>query len=180
MVDPIVFNGGARGNWKVLRQLSIKGAGLASVTHLERGARVATDAAWTLAGVNSNLRYTNAAEKRVLDATPSVLARPAATRAALIPITKSAAWWAMAQDERRAILEEKSRHIAIGNDYLAAVSRNLVHCRDQPGAEFDFLTWFEFKPQDEGLFDELLVKLRATAEWDFVDREVELRLERVS
>jgi chlorite dismutase len=131
-----------------------------------------------LSGVTSNLRYTNASEKKVLDATPSVLAKPGATRAALIPITKSAAWWAMAQDERRAVLEDKSRHIAIGSDYLAVVSRQLVHCRDQPGALFDFLTWFEFAPADEGRFDELLQKLRATPEWGFVDREVELRLER--
>src|SRR5438477_5729245 len=28
------------------------------------------------------------------------------------PIRKSAAWWALAQDERRAVLEERSHHIA--------------------------------------------------------------------
>ena len=180
MADPIVFNGGARGNWKVLRQGPIKGAGLASVTFVERGAKAVAGAAWALSGVTSNLRYTNAAEKKVLDATPSVLARSGATRAALIPITKSAAWWGMAQDERRAVLEDKSRHIAIGSDYLSVVSRQLVHCRDQAGAEFDFLTWFEFKPEDEGRFDELLMKLRVTPEWGFIEREVELRLEKVS
>ena len=177
MVDPIVFSGGPQGAWKVLRQGAIKGAALDVVTHIERGAKVSADAKWTLSGVTSNLRYTNASEKKVLDATPSVLAKPGATRAALIPITKSAAWWAMAQDERRAVLEDKSRHIAIGSDYLSVVSRQLVHCRDQPGAVFDFLTWFEFTPADEGRFDELLAKLRATAEWGFVEREVELRLE---
>jgi hypothetical protein len=85
----------------------------------------------------------------------------------------------MAQDERRAVLEDKSRHIAIGSEYLSAVSRQLVHCRDQARAPFDFLTWFEFAPADEGRFDELLEKLRATPEWDFIEREVELRLEQV-
>jgi hypothetical protein len=178
MADPIVFSGGTRGAWKVVRQSAIKGAGLDAVACIDRGAKADPGAAWVLSGVTSNLRYTNASEKKVLDATPSVLAKPGATRAALIPITKSAAWWAMAQDERRAVLEDKSRHIAIGSDYLAVVSRQLVHCRDQPGALFDFLTWFEFTPADEGRFDELLEKLRATPEWGFVDREVELRLER--
>ena len=178
MADPIVFSGGTRGAWKVVRQSAIKGAGLDAVACIDRGAKADPGAAWVLSGVTSNLRYTNASEKKVLDATPSVLAKPGATRAALIPITKSAAWWAMAQDERRAVLEDKSRHIAIGSDYLAVVSRQLVHCRDQPGALFDFLTWFEFAPADEGRFDELLEKLRATPEWGFVDREVELRLER--
>jgi hypothetical protein len=33
---------------------------------------------------------------------------PAPAWAALIPIKKSAVWWAMAQDERRAIFEERS------------------------------------------------------------------------
>jgi hypothetical protein len=179
MADPIVFNGGPRGAWQVVRQGPIKGAGLDKVTHVERGAKAETDAAWALSGVTSNLRYTNAAEKKVLDATPSVLAKPGA-RAALIPITKSAAWWAMAQDERRAVLEDRSRHIAIGSDYLSIISRQLVHCRDLPGAPFDFLTWFEFAPADEGRFDELLGKLRATPEWGFIDREVELRLEKVA
>jgi chlorite dismutase len=179
MADAIVFSGGKSGAWKVRRVSAVKGAGLEAVTHVARGPTATSEAAWALSGVTSNLRYTSAAEKKVLDATPSVLARPAATYAALIPITKSAAWWALAQDERRSILEDKSRHIAIGSDYLSAVSRQLVHCRDQPGAMFDFLTWFEFAPADEGRFDELLAKLRATPEWDYIDREVEIRLERV-
>jgi hypothetical protein len=31
---------------------------------------------------------------------------------------KTAAWWDLAQDERRAIFEEQSRHIGIGMEYL--------------------------------------------------------------
>lgn len=168
------------GAWNVTRLAAVRGAALATVARIDKGVRPVTDAAWVMSGVTSNLRYTNTAEKRVLDATPSVLGRPAATRAALIPITKSAAWWALAQDERRAVLEEQSRHIAIGSEYLAAVSRQLVHCRDQPGAVFDFLTWFEFAPADEPRFDELLAKLRASPEWRFVEREVDLRLEKAA
>lgn len=48
--------------------------------------------------------------------------RPAATCGTLIPIQKSARWWNLAQDERRAILEETSHHTAIGLDYLPASS----------------------------------------------------------
>ena len=43
---------------------------------------------------------------------------------------------------------------------------------------FDFLTWFEFAPADEPAFDRLLARLRATREWDFVEREVDVRLVR--
>ncbi len=43
---------------------------------------------------------------------------------------------------------------------------------------FDFLTCFEYAPQDAGAFDELVGRLRATEEWAYVDREVDIRLTR--
>jgi hypothetical protein len=43
---------------------------------------------------------------------------------------------------------------------------------------FDFLTWFEFAPDDEPAFDRLVAELRASEEWDYVKREVDIRLAR--
>ena len=43
---------------------------------------------------------------------------------------------------------------------------------------FDFLTWFEFAPDAEPAFDELLAHLRGSEEWRYVVREVEVRLAR--
>jgi chlorite dismutase len=100
-----------------------------------------------------------------------------ATCAALIPISKSEAWWELTQDERRAIFEAHSRHIATGLEYLPAVARGLHHGRDL-GGEFDFLTWFEFTPAHAELFQELVGQLRETEEWEYVDREVDIRLAR--
>ena len=74
-------------------------------------------------------------------------------------------------------MEEQSRHIGIGLEYLPAVSRRLHHSREL-GEPFDFPTWFEFAPADEPAFDAMLVRLRATAEWGFVEREVEVRVRR--
>ncbi len=105
------------------------------------------------------------------------LGRPQARLAALIPIRKSAAWWELAQDERRAIFEEQSHHTGIGLRYLPGVARQLYHARDL-GEAFDFLTWFEFAPEHAQAFDDLLAALRSTVEWSFVEREVEIRLER--
>ena len=100
-------------------------------------------------------------------------------RAALIPIRKSAAWWALPQDERREVFEAQSRHIAIGLKYLPAVARRLHHCRDLgPDEPFDFLTWFEYAPSDSAAFEELVQTLRASPEWEYVDREVDIRLTR--
>jgi hypothetical protein len=57
------------------------------------------------------------------------------------------------------------------------VARRLHHCRDlTEDAPFDFLTWFEFTPGDAVAFDEMLHRLRETAEWRYVEREVDVRL----
>jgi chlorite dismutase len=95
----------------------------------------------------------------------------------LIPIRKSAAWWALAQDERRDVLEGRSRHIATGLEYLPAVARSLFHCRDL-GEPFDFLTWLEFAPEHAPAFERLVDALRKSDEWRYVEREVDIRLVR--
>ena len=105
------------------------------------------------------------------------LGRPEATCAALIPIKKSAAWWELTQEERRQIFEDKSHHIAASLKYLPAIARQLYHCRDL-GEPFDFLTWFEFEPAHAEMFEELVGMLRATEEWNYVEREVDIRVER--
>jgi chlorite dismutase len=97
----------------------------------------------------------------------------------LIPITKAPTWWALPQDERRAIFEERSRHIATGLRYLPAVARRLHHGYDL-GEPFDFLTWFEYAPADAAAFEELVEMLRATEEWRYVVREIDLRLIRTA
>ena len=132
---------------------------------------------WLLRGVTSNERYVERRERDALTATQAPLGRPEATAAALIAITKSQAWWDLAQDERRAILEERSHHISQGLEYLPAVARRLHHGRDL-GEPFDFLTWFEYAPADAASFDQLVTRLRKTREWDYVEREIDIRLAR--
>ena len=64
-----------------------------------------------------------------------------------------------------------------GLQYLPAVARRLHHCRDLGESEpFDFLTWFEYAPSDSALFERLVSELRSSAEWAYVDREVDIRL----
>lgn len=174
------FTGGASGAWAVTAQRTLCGEALAPVSHLDMHTQAASpsaDATWTLRGFTSNVRYATGGEIQSLRATQEGLGRSQARCAVLIPIRKTAAWWALAQDERRAIFEEQSRHTAIGLNYLPAIARQLHHSRDL-GEPFDFLTWFEFAPADAGAFDDLLEALRATPEWRYVDREVEVRLER--
>jgi chlorite dismutase len=132
---------------------------------------------WQLKGITSNERYVERTEKQALLSKQEGLGRPAATHAALIPIRKSAAWWALTQDERRDIFERQSAHIGIGMKYLPGIARRLHHCRDlSPDEPFDFLTWFEYAPADATAFDDLLAALRTSPEWAYVEREVDIRL----
>ena len=167
-----------RGEWRVAHITPIAGATLAPAAFLAIDPpQRDVSAAWELRGVTSNSRYTTKPERDALYAIQAGLGRPEATHAALIPIRKSAAWWALAQDERRAIFEERSHHIADTMRFLPAIARRLHHSRDL-GEPFDFLTWFEFAPQHVRDFDELVLLLRATEEWKWVEREVDIRLVR--
>lgn len=174
------FVGGDDGAWTITRNTTVRGEHLSAAARLDVLAGpppAAAVSAWALRGVVSNERYVTRVEKTALVGIQEAIGRPHATRAALIPIKKSAAWWAMTQDERRAIFEERSAHIALGLQYLPAIARRLHHCRDL-GEAFDFLTWFDYRVEDEERFDELLARLRETEEWRYVEREVDVRVER--
>jgi Chlorite dismutase len=168
------------GRWKIETLQTVRGPSLPAASHLEvipGSDPTPRDAVWILRGVAGHERYATRAEHDRLAAVQPPLGRASATRAALIPIAKSAEWWGLSQDERRAIFEEDSHHIAIGLEHLPAIARRLYHGRDL-GEPFDFLTWFEYAPADAESFEQLVTRLRNTREWDFVEREVDIRLAR--
>ena len=114
MIDLIEFAGGDAGPWRVTRAESPLGERLPSATRLSvslpignMGQRTgpSTGTIWRLRGVVSNLRYTTSNEAQRLRAVQPPLDRPSATRAALIPIRKSARVWELSHDDRRAICE---------------------------------------------------------------------------
>jgi chlorite dismutase len=177
------FRGGHSGIWRITLNAAVKGEGLAAVPALAvtQNASIAlpllpSTTSWRLAGVTSHVRYVEKAEMEQLAEKQAPLGRKEATFAAMIPIRKSAAWWALGQDERREILEAKSHHISASLKYLPQVARQLFHCRDL-GEPFDFITWFEYAPKDAAQFEELVAMLRTTEEWTFVEREVDVRLQ---
>lgn len=177
------FTGGITGQWTVESVQNLVGEPMTAPARLSvvsgPVAELPDGALWQLRGLTSNERYVQRDEKTALVSRQEGLGRQASTHAALIPIRKTAAWWALAQDERRQIFEAQSRHIAIGMKYLPAVARKLHHCRDVGTDEpFDFLTWFEFAPADTPAFEDLLLALRTSPEWAYIDREVDIRLTR--
>ena len=177
------FRAGSTGLWRIRSLTAVKGEPLKAATRLDHcegdGSAYDTPSVWTLRGVTSNERYVTNDEKRQLVSIQEGLGRHASLYGALIPIRKSGVWWALTQEQRRAIFEAQSHHTQTGFKYLPAIARRLHHCRDLTTAEpFDFLTWFEYRPEDEPAFDQLLAELRKTPEWEYVDREVDIRLER--
>ena len=177
------FVGGKKGRWAVMSAKAITGEALPTVERIDyvHGAvgAVPADGKWVLRGVTTNERYSTRAEKEKISIQVP-LGRPEANWGAFIPIRKNAKWWALTQDERRAVFQERSKHINIGFRYLPAVARRLIHCRDMPGNEpFDFITVFDYAKKDASSFDDMMAELRATEEWKYVEREVDLRVVRV-
>ena len=176
------FVGGKGGMWRVLSIRPVQGDVLPKAERIAvyRGDEPSPlESRWTLSGVISNTRYVERPEQHELSLKQAPLGRSEATMAALIPIRKTAAWWNLTQEERRNIFEKKSHHIAEGIRYLPSVARQLYHSRDI-GEPFDFLTWFEYAPEYSEAFEELVQTLRKTEEWQFVDREIDIRLLRES
>lgn len=175
------FVGGTTGRWTVTDVKSVIGESLTQTQRLDiiQGSlAVPPDGAkWILRGTTSNERYAIRSEKDLMVAKQTALGRSEATCAALIPIRKNAQWWSLTQDERRTIFEDRSRHVQIGLKYLPAVARRLHHCRDLEGSEpFDFVTLFDYAPSDSAAFEEMVAELRASEEWKFVEREVDIRM----
>jgi len=123
-----------------------------------------------LRGVVQHLHYTTLEERTDLTARSRAELAPGAT-AVLIPIRKSAAWWAMAHDQRGEHFHK--RHTPVGAPYVERVFRKLYHAR-YLGSPYDFLTYFEFVPEDADYFRQLLAELRATPEWEHVEHEHEV------
>ena len=174
------FIAGNTGPWRVESMATIAGEPMAQAARIEvvtDACAFPNDASWLLRGITSNERYVERTEKDALVGKQEGLGRAHATCAALIPIRKTATWWALTQDERRHIFEAQSHHIQIGLQYLPAVARRLHHCRDLgPHEPFDFVTWFEYAPADQAAFEALLQALRTSPEWAYVDREIDIRM----
>jgi hypothetical protein len=47
------------------------------------------------------------------------------------------------------------------------------------GEPFDFPTWFEYAPAHQREFDTLVSELHGTPEWEYIEREVDIRLTRL-
>ena len=63
-------------------------------------------------------------------------------------------------------------------EYLPGIARRLHRAREL-GEPFDFLTWFEYAPEQSDAFEEMVARLRSSEEWRYVEREVDVRLTKI-
>src|SRR5688572_6214269 len=105
-------------------------------------------------GATTHVVYTDSATRGELAQISAPESEPVAV---LIPIRKSAAWWALGREERQAFVMEgaPNGHLAIGRRYAARIYRRLYQARYLPGSEWDFLTYFEFPRSEIQCFSEL-------------------------
>lgn len=99
--------------------------------------------------------------------------------AVIIPLRKSPAWHALSFEQRKALLPT---HVDAGIPFIPTIHRRLFHC----GAftkDYDFLTYFEFRANDEPAFRQLCRVLRdpkRNPEWAYIDRDCEIWLTRLA
>lgn len=153
------------------------GAGATLVRIEAPGPQPLPATSFLVTGVVQHVLYTDADTRQSLAAMSAGERGP---RAVLIPIAKSEAWWALAQDQRDRHFRrttERPGHVEIGTRYAPAIFRRLYQARFQPGSEWDFLTYFEMHESDEPAFRQMLSELRdprLNPEWSFVERECEI------
>jgi hypothetical protein len=180
--DQYTYVGGRTGAWEVTELTATHGRPLARVSHVDivNGPldRIPFGTMWLLSGMVRKTRHVIREERDPRTSRPLMIGAEA-TCAALIPIRKSAAWWALDQMQRREILETRSWSVLIGQQIISFLIRRLQHGRDL-SEEFDDVTWFEFAPRDSADFDDQLAAWRASEEWRYVERACDIRLTRSS
>lgn len=152
------------------------------ITRFEEGWAPSTSSIIPFQGVTTHLQYTSHSQRQELDRRSAGELEPSEqTIAVLIPIGKTAAWWALAQDQRQAQFQStrtEKGHTVIGLAYADRVFRKLYHSRYlKAGLSYDFLTYFEFQERDTEAFKALLTELRDprdNPEWAYVDFEFEI------
>jgi hypothetical protein len=188
------FAGRPHATWeyRVDRVTRVRGAPGVTVEVGATLVRVEANAVWPgggpaplFRGVVRHQEYTGRADRETLAGSRPPLPAAPDTVAVLIPVRKAAAWWALPADDRATHFRERPGrpgHTAIGAGYADRVYRKLYHTRYAvETTDHDFLTYFEFERAHEPAFDALLAGLRdpgVNPEWEFVDREYEIRMTR--
>ena len=157
----------------------MRGQGLDPATRVEvvnaRLDDLPADASWALHGTTSNLRYTTRDEKERLATIQPALSAHRQPRGAHPDQEERAVVGPGAgrtPPGLRGRLAPHAHRLALSPRDHAPPSRDL-------GEPFDFITWFDYAPEHERDFDALLAELRASEEWTYVEREIDVRLVQV-
>jgi chlorite dismutase len=130
-------------------------------------------------GVTAELNYTDAATLDQLKANAPTRGNGTdQPHAVVLPVAKTAAWWALPLDKRKQYFDKHPEtlgknhagHNEIGFIYIKSVFRKLYHSRFVDDQQ-DFMTYFEFSDKDVDAYKSLLAGLRdkeKNPEWEYV------------
>ncbi len=110
---------------------------------------------------------------------PTIPATTDPVLAVIIPLRKTASWYALTQEQRKAQIPA---HVDLGVPYIPTIHRRLFHSRTFT-KDYDFLTYFEFRASDEPQFRQLCRALRdpkRNPEWTYIDRDCEIWLTKLA
>ena len=161
MTEPLLvaYVGGFEGPWRVEGITAPHGEPLAPAARLavvEGPGAAEASGRWVLRGVVEG-------EGEIGQ---SPLGRPEARCAALLALRTAPAWRDLGGDERR----------KLGGGLAAPAVGHRRHRSLDPDEPYDTLHWFEFSPQEQGPFNELVDALRASDAWSYVERELDVRV----
>ncbi|MBI4389438.1 MAG: chlorite dismutase family protein [Nitrospinae bacterium] len=133
-------------------------------------------------GVTRELNYTSAETlDRLKAGAPKRGDGKSQPNAAVLPISKTSAWWALPLDKRENYFNQRPEifgknhlgHNAVGFMYITKIFRKLYHSRFIDGQQ-DFVTYFEFSDEDSETYKKLLDGLRdktTNPEWGYVQEK---------
>ena len=147
---------------------------------IEAATPMAASAPVLLQGVTGTAQYTDSkAHYAAANGLPALPASSGPVLAVIIPLRKTAAWYALPHDQRKAKIPA---HVDLGVPFIPAIHRRLFHSRDY-SKDYDFLTYFEFRAADEPQFRQLCQALRdpkRNPEWTYIDRDCEIWLTKLA
>lgn len=146
----------------------------------EAATPMAAQAPIVFQGVTGTAQYTDPkASYAAANGRPAVPAEIGPVLAVLIPLRKTASWYSLTHEERKALIPA---HVDIGVPFIPAIHRRLFHSREH-SKDYDFLTYFEFPAADEPQFRQLCQALRnpkRNPEWAYIDRDCEIWLTKLA
>lgn len=182
--DEKIFHyvGGTSGPWRITKIDTQIGLPLRAASHVDINvgplASQPFNASWILRGVASSTRFITRDDASEFTLTSSPSHQSQTPCAALILIRRCYEWWNLDKAERTEFQKDREDLLHTNVPFFSTIAKRFQFQRKR-NESFDFMAWIEYEASDAALLDEIASTFRRSREWFFVDREIDIRMERV-